>query len=115
MSLDIENVSETDNQYIEMVHLICQFFSFVTHALDLQNLGLGVLEDRNKSSHRDSGSGSDSEDEDLSSSDSSSGSSDGDDNESSDVTPSEASRPIKPLPKRTQPQPEIVELSDPTS
>jgi hypothetical protein len=35
MSLDIENVAETDNRYIEMVHLICPCFLLEADTLDL--------------------------------------------------------------------------------
>jgi hypothetical protein len=34
-SLDIENVAETDDRYIEMVHLICPFFLLEADTFDL--------------------------------------------------------------------------------
>jgi len=92
-SLDIENVEETDGQYIEM------------------NLGLGVFEDRGKKViHSDSGS--ESENEGLSSSSVSSSASSDSDEDTSEMMSLAVSRPMKPLPKRSQPRPSIVELDD---
>ena len=73
----------------------------------LQNLGLGVFEDRKikGAAHADFGS-------ELSSGSStcSSNSDDEESDSSADIISSTALRPIKPLPKRAQPRPAIVEL-----
>lgn len=107
-SVDIENIPEGAEQYIEMVR-IKNMISISLYSLrpSLQNLGLGVFEDRSNQEDVDmSDTSSDSSD---SSSNSESSSSDDDDSDSSSETnSSHPTRPIKPLPRR----PEIVELSD---
>jgi len=52
-SLDIENISESSKQYIEMVHVsVCfKLPSFIAHMFRPQNLGFGVFEDVNTASH----------------------------------------------------------------
>ena len=59
-----------------------------------------------------SDSGSESEDEDLSSSSVSSSASSDSDEDTSEMMSLAVSRPMKPLPKRSQPRPSIVELDD---
>ena len=129
-SVDIENVTEADQQYIEMVRRIHHVSYLPSPSFCLcswlvtQNLGLGVFEDRATASHPEStpdsedtdpSSSSDSSDSDNSTS--ASDSSDSDDSvsesdSSTDIVLSVTSRPIKQLPKRARPRPEIVELSD---
>lgn len=120
-SVDIENVEGEEN-YIEMVLL--NFSLWIQPLIfSVQNLGLGVFEDRSKASNTrsdefdsssesgdtssSSSSGSDSD------SDSDSGSSEGSPDIDSGVpTSAPESRPMKPLPRRAAAHPGIVLLDN---
>ncbi|TFY78901.1 hypothetical protein EWM64_g5115 [Hericium alpestre] len=95
-AVDIENLGEDEEQYIEM------------------NLGLGVFEqrkERNTTGSEDEGSESesDSSDDTSTTSDSASGSSDSEDDLILAIT--KTIRPTKPLPKRTRPGIEVLNES----
>ena len=114
-SIDIEHIPDGMDQYIEMVNLISSLWF---RSKLLQNLGLGIFEDR---SHKNAQCNEDSEMSVSSSSDTSDISerdndpdSDIDSDASSEIiTCFVPSRPIKPLPRRfNRPRPEIVVLGE---
>lgn len=120
-SVDIENITEGEHRYIEMVRLVsilCRRRPLISS----QNLGLGVFEQRSKNQEMDvDADDSESSSYSSTSTTSSSGSSASDDTTSDIDYDSDASseiitcfipsRPIRPLPKR-KPRPQIVVLGD---